>query len=213
VSSAAGGHERGQSTGTIIAATIGAVAVVIAAIIGGLIGGDVVNVSLGSGSATPAPAQTVTVTRTAPAPTSNTPVSDPTSASTAQPSEDVRVRRTTEGHKPLILSSSYFADLDSLNPAWDVAGSPVSDHDVSFTGSRFSARSNTDIAVAQGPKSYETCETATAYFDYYEADELSPNTHLCWRTSERRYAYVTVKKVTRSTIQLEVTVWDPPFEE
>jgi hypothetical protein len=73
-----------------------------------------------------------------------------------------------------------------------------------------------DFAIVSGPAKYETCESATAYKKRTDKDETEVGTALCVRTTGHRYAFVKIKKVIRrsqdSQIELDVTVWDPPFE-
>ena len=196
-----------QAIATIAAAVIAAIATIVVA----LIGGDVINVS--AGPAIQPPSSTTVPPSSSgppPAPTTTAPPPDPTPPAT--------VRRSTEDN-PLTLSTGYSADLDTMNRSWDVEyAATLSRFDIDLgTGVGVVTGSESDIAIVDGPALYETCADATGYVKRIPRDELRQGVTACVRTSEKRLASVTIKKVTPrdspNQIQLDVTVWDPPFEE
>jgi hypothetical protein len=195
-----------QAIATIVAAVIAATAAIVVA----LIKSDVIIVSAG-------PAIQPSSATTAP-PSSSGPPPTPTPTPTPEPTSAVTVRRSTADY-PLTLSGGYSADLDSMNSAWDVKyAATISRFDLSFNSVGLSGHSKSDLAVVSGPASYETCSNATAYSEGgVSRNEAKPGMKLCARTSEKRYAFITIKKLLPKDypkeIQLDVTVWNPPFEE
>ena len=109
------------------------------------------------------------------------------------------------------LSDRYEADLDSARPDWHVQETGGVDADISYNAGQLSA----EVAKVSGQPRYETCEIETGYTGLVEYGDLKPGTSVCIRTTERRYAFATVKKIDdeRGQIQLDVVVWDPPYEE
>jgi hypothetical protein len=100
-----------------------------------------------------------------------------------------------------------------MDSAWEVHYSDVDpDMDLAFDYGGLSGAG--DIAIVSGPAKYETCRDTTAYKQGLDEDELENGLKACVRTSEKRLAFVTIKKIIgdRNQIQLDVTVWDPPFE-
>jgi hypothetical protein len=159
-----------------------------------------------SGSATPKPFPTGTTS--------------PSASTGPQPSEEDpgAVRRST-GDRLITLSRGYSADLDSMNPNWDVGYAETeSRFDVSFSGGgagELHGDAKSDFAVVGGTPTVETCRSATGYINRLDSDEARVGVNLCMRTSERRFASIYIEKVigeNRDQIQLRVTVWDPPFE-
>ena len=191
------------------AAIVAAVTIAIATIVGALIGGDVINVSAG-GAVQPPPSSAALPSSSSPPPTPTTPTPDPSPA--------IKVLRST-GENPLTLTAGYSADLDTMDPAWDVEYSARNARlDINFSGSfGLISQSATDLALVDGPASYDTCLKATGYTKDSVEDQLQAGSTVCVRTSEKRYAFLTVKKLVPrdnpDKIQLDVTVWDPPFQE
>jgi hypothetical protein len=194
-----------------IAIIIGAVITAIATIIGALIGGDVITVSAG-----PAIQPTGTVSASPspePPPTTATPEPGPTSTGT--------VRRSTEKH-PMVLSDRYYADLDSMSPDWDVTNNGTDDFDIQlhayYQGASLWAAGNSELATVSDSVNYNTCLMETGYVAD-EVDPAKPGTGICIKTSEHRYAFITVEKLISDEpgnvekIKLTAVVWDPPFEE
>jgi hypothetical protein len=196
-----------QAVAAVIAAVIGAVSAIGVA----LIGSGVISVSAGPAiqNSTPSP--------TAPT-TSHSPL--PTDASTTQipSSTEPDVRRSTDSSKPLTLSQAYSADLDTTNPAWDVEYAGNEERfDIEYDHSSLTALSPSDLAIVSGSARYETCRDATGYTEEVDWRKIKPGLGVCVRTSEKRFAFLTVKKLVGDidnpeAIQLDVTVWDPPFE-
>jgi hypothetical protein len=140
----------------------------------------------------------------------------PTITPTPTPDTDgVTLRRSTEDN-PLVLTAGYAPDLDSKVGNWDVQeayqGQMVLRKDVHFTAAALSG----DLAVVSGSDNYETCQNATAYQPRVTKYELEPGMKLCVRTTEKRLAFVAIKKISGSgsskQIGLDVKVWDPPLE-
>jgi hypothetical protein len=152
-----------------------------------------------------------TVVTSSPAPTMPEP-SEPTSAPAPDPTPSINVRRST-GDKVLTLTADYSADLDSMPPGWGVKFEENDYKDIEVHHSNLVSE-NGDMAIVSGAPKYETCQDATAYQFEVEWRYVRPGLKVCVRTSENRYAFVTVKKFNKETddIQLDVVVWDPPFE-
>ena len=195
-----------QAVATIISALMGAIVVITVA----AVFRPIVNVFTGPPpSPTPtSPATPVPPPNPAPRPT---PAPDPTPTG-------VTVRRSS-GDNPLALSQSYSADLDSMNPGWDVKyAATLSRFDIGYAREGWlSARSSSDLAIVSDTASYDVCSTATSYRQSLDRNEVKEGINLCVRTSEKRYAFMTIKKLVGgdypTEIQLDVIVWNPPFEE
>jgi hypothetical protein len=163
----------------------------------------------------PVPSSTSPVPGPIPPPT---PVSIPSPTPTFPDPTGVTVRRSTGDH-PLALSESYSADLDSMNPGWDVKyAATMSRFDISYAREGWlHGRSSSDLAIVSATASYDVCSTATSYRPSLDIDEVKKGINMCVRTSEKRFAFMTIKKLVGgdhpNEIQLDVTVWDPPFEE
>jgi hypothetical protein len=187
-----------QAIAILVAGVIGGIAVIVAA----LIGGDVINVSVaGPSTSSSDPAAPTSSTGPAPPPTETSPPSEPTG---------VIVRRIT-GDKVLTLTAGYGADLDSMKSSWDVKTAENKHKDVAVYHGELTS-DNGDMAIVSGSAKYETCRDATAYQMIIE--KFDSGLKVCVRTSAHRYAFVTVKKFNKISdeIQLDVVVWDPPFE-
>jgi hypothetical protein len=146
---------------------------------------------------------------------SPTPSASPTASSptpTPDPTPSNEVRRST-GDNALTLSNAYEIDMDSMDRDWGVHYSDVSpDRDLAYDWGGLNGAG--DMAIVSGPVKYETCQDTTAYKQGIDEDELENGLKICVRTSEKRYAFVTIKKIVgdRDHLQLGVTVWDPKFE-
>jgi hypothetical protein len=195
----------------IVVAGIGAMAVVLAAVIPIVID----RASEPTPPLPPTPSSTSPVP--GPIPTTSATIPSQTSATeTPPPSEPtgVTVRRST-GKDLLTISDGYTADLDSRNPAWDVKyDRDYDNYDIELYHGGLSGN-DTDFAIVSGQPSYETCQNATAYAEEISRDDIEPSISACVRTTDKRYAFITFKKVVHDPdkIQLAVVVWDPPFEE
>lgn len=163
-----------------------------------------------------------------PAPTSTAPEPGPVpppspspaavSATPTPPEPTETVRRSTHDKPPLTLTTGYSADLDATTLSWDVQYSASNSRfDIRYSYGSINGVSAGDFAVVTGPAVYETCLTASGYARSIRRNEIQPGVTACARTSEKRYAFVTIKKLVPrdnpKQIQLDVTVWDPPFEE
>jgi hypothetical protein len=198
-----------QAVAAVIAAVIGATGAIVVA----LIGSGVINVSAGPAIQPPSATASPPSSSGPPPPaTTTTPAPDPTPT--------VTVRRSTKDKPPLTLTSDYDADLDSLEPAWGVNRDREDGYDIEFYSSGAGQLITNDfvgvdLAEVSGPPSFETCQTATNYKTELTANEAKKGVEVCVRTSEKRFAFVQIKKILgdREGIQMDVTVWDPPFEE
>jgi hypothetical protein len=187
---------------TIRGALIGAGATVTAAVIAfvGASQARALHVEFG-----PTPMQTVTV-MPSPGPTS----ADPT---TPSPSPDsTTVRRKTDPNTPLTLTDGYRADLDSRSPNWDVAYADTDTRfDITWSTGGGGGLSANDVALVDGPARPETCIAATAYSDGVPENDLKDGATVCVRTSDHRFAYLTVRPlspVDDSKVTLDVVVWE-----
>jgi hypothetical protein len=194
----------------IVVAGIGAVAVVLAAVIPA-----VIDRSSEPTPPIPAPISTAPVPVPEPTPSPYSGTASPTPSSQEPTPNGVSVRNTTKGRQLLTLPTGTSADLDSENRNWDAeyAGTE-SRFDIQFTQSgQLSAYYAAEVAIVSRPASYETCQDATAYKKYLTRSETREGNNLCFKTSEKRYAYVTIEKLAPREIQLSATAWDPAFEE
>jgi hypothetical protein len=187
-----------QAVAAVIAAVIGAMGAIVVA----LIGSGVISVSAG-------PAVQPPSTPTAPPPSSTGPAPTPTTATPEpEPTSTVAVRRST-GKNPITLTDQYAADLDSKDGGWAVANAAAnSDWDIEFEWGGLGAAE--DLAMVKGPVKYETCQNATGYRVTLDEKYVESGTRLCVRTSEDRFAFVTIKDVDSDPAQiaLDVTVWE-----
>jgi hypothetical protein len=194
-----------QAIAILVAGVIGGIAVIIAA----LIGGDVINVSV-PGPSTSSPAPTTPTTSTSPPPASETTTTPP------DPTPIPTVRRTGK----LVLSDGHPANLDSKAPDWDVLSEQSDDFDIRLSGyyggAALQAAGNSYIAQVSGSPNYDTCLKETGFVE--EIDPAKPDTKICVRTGDKRFAFVTVQKLFWDEgggvekIQLSVVVWEPQHE-
>ncbi|SDG82462.1 DUF1707 domain-containing protein [Pseudonocardia oroxyli] len=184
--------------------------VIVAALVVVVLVGTIAFVAGRGAEPTPAPGP---VTPTAqPAPTTTT---RPTTSAAATPTGQAlasggQVRRATNGQS-ITLTPGYRVDLDDLtSPNWLASNGCCGD--VYFdSGSRY-VTFNDDYAVMSGPADYAACTQATAYATgSVERGGLTPGKQFCVRTTEDRFAVVTVEGTTEQAFQFSVTVWDPRF--
>ena len=118
----------------------------------------------------------------------------------------------------MVLQADYTADLDT--EGWSIKRRD-NENDIEFwhgalIGNQYDNK--TYLAVVSGPRKYETCKEATNYAEEISKEETKKGVTVCVKTSESRFAYITIKKVVHNfyddpyKIQLALTVWDPPFE-
>jgi hypothetical protein len=168
-------------------------------------------------SCTPSPSPTTPASQPTPTPTPAPTGTTPTEA--PDPTPSFEVRRSTGKHS-LILSNEFWADLDSKNPAWDISQIVTDDHDIGisgyYQGTVFRSGSHSDIATVSGPSNYNTCLIETGYSE--EINPAKPGTKICVRTSDKRFAFITIEKLlfdqvgNVEKIQLAVVVWEPQHE-
>jgi hypothetical protein len=97
-----------------------------------------------------------------------------------------------------------------MNPAWDISQDRDYDNfDIELYHGVLSGN-HTDFAVVSGQPSYETCQNATAYAEEISRKDTDPGVSACVRTTDKRYAFITFKKVVRGPdkFQLAVVVWE-----
>jgi hypothetical protein len=105
-----------------------------------------------------------------------------------------------------------------MNHAWDVEYAGNEERfDIEYDHSALTALSPSDLAIVNGSARYDTCRDATGYTQEVDWRKIKPGLSVCVRTSEKRFAFLIVKKLVGDIdnpdqIQLDVTVWDPPFE-
>lgn len=119
------------------------------------------------------------------------------------------VRRRTSGAEAITLRPNYGVDLDdSTSPNWKV-GVGCCGRDVGFAYDTSRLYISNDYAVVTGPPQYATCSHETGYTNgALERGSLHAGETLCVRTSESRYAFVTVVGVSDQAFQFQATVWD-----
>jgi hypothetical protein len=128
------------------------------------------------------------------------------------------VRRST-GKNPLILTDDHYVDLDSKNPNWDVQQGFPEGLDIGMwgygvgDGAGLNVGKESESAVVSGPANYDTCSTATNYTG--DIQKAKPDKSICVRTSENRYAFITIEKVNLDekreyvdTVQFAAVVWE-----
>jgi hypothetical protein len=195
----------------VLEVLIGVISVIVAIVI------PIAIYQLSKPNPNPTPSSTspipVPPTTTTSAPTPSPTSTDSPSPSPTQPTPTPNpVRRSTDD-KALTLSAGYSTDLDSMPPGWGVKSEENEYKDIEVHQSDLVSE-NGDMAIVSGAPKYETCQDATAYQVEVEWRYVRPGLKVCVRTSENRYAFVTVEKfnVDSQQIQLDVVVWDPPFE-
>ena len=114
------------------------------------------------------------------------------------------------------MSDGHPANLDSMEPAWDVLSKQEDDFDIGvnayYKGAALRAAGQSYIASVSDSPDYDTCLKETGYTE--EIDPAKPGTTVCVRTGEERFAFVTVKKLLYDEvdnverIQLAVVVWE-----
>ena len=176
-----------------------------------------------SGRSDPLPPPWTAAGPTPPAVPPTSPVTAPTASATSVPATptdraalpgNVTVRRTSQPNA-ITLRPSYGVDLDdNTSPNWGVKSAPVG---AGYGGSDIGSDSYGDIvfigdyAVVTGAPEYATCATETAYTSGgIERGSLRPDENICLRTSEDRFALVTIISTSEQAIQFRATVWDPP---
>lgn len=122
------------------------------------------------------------------------------------------VRRTT-GAVAITLRPSYSLNLDDdTSPNWSVSAGCCGPNDIGLNSDASQVYISDDYAVETGSPGYATCAHETAYTDgAVERGSLKPGENLCVRTSEHRYALVTIVSASDQAIQFRAVVWDPPF--
>ena len=215
------GKAWGQPVRTPVLAAIGLVAVG-----AGLLGAVVDRALVGTSNApTPGVAQPAVTTPPATQPLAGptqTPASDPGGGSTATfpattPAEPT-IKRQTSQDNPLTLSSSYRADLDSDDPAWDVSSdSDDNIYDISYHGAGSNypliANGEAEVAIVEGAANYSTCRNATGYTAMIYHDDVRVGLRFCLKTTDERFAYIVVRDLPKDKkqITLDVAVWNPPL--
>ena len=177
----------------------------------------VVGVS-GSADTPPTPVPPPPTTRALPTVTTTTPTSRPTTPTTspvdgtaATLPAGVEVRRTTEA-EPITLRPSFGVDLDNITSEnWAVAaGGTGSGRDVAPNSNGDTLYFIGDYAVVTGAPEYATCARETGYTrGGIEIGSLQPDDNICVRTSENRYALVTIVTAAEQAIRFRAVVWDP----
>jgi len=170
-------------------------------------------------NATPSSTSTVPVTPpTTSAPTpSPTPTGSPSPSLTPKPTpaQTTEVWQTTIGKQSLILQADYTADLDTKG--WNVKRDRDNEYDIEFwhgmlIGNQYDNK--TYLAVVSGPRKYDTCKEATNYADEISKEEAKKGVTVCVKTSDERFAYITIKNVINGPygdpykIELAVVVWE-----
>lgn len=201
--------------------TIGWIA---AALVVAMVGGLVLGYKLfggedgvASGSAAPVSPTIAAGPTPPPAPTAptsaaiDTPAPGATGTEVAPlPPSAFTVRRTT-GADRIELAPGYAVDLDSQATDWEISrGSDGQDVEFSGGACCLNANNNTELApVSIVTPDVATCQKPLPFYSQIQLASLDVPAHFCVRTSEGRYAFLTVLAKT-PTLVLDVTVWDPP---
>ena len=193
---------------------LAAVAVVLA------LGGVLAFLVGGLGGSAPTPAQALPTLNAAPTaapvapPAASTTPSSAASDDSAAPTAGalpagVTERRTTDG-MAITLRPSYGVDLDDdTSPNWGVSrGSFV--RDVTLSGDASEVTIDSDYALMTGSPDYAACARETAYTSgSIERGTLQSGANLCVRTTDSRFALITIVSVSEQSLQFQATVWDP----
>ena len=119
------------------------------------------------------------------------------------------VRRET-GADRIRLTPNYSVDLDSLDPDWEIGRNSGQDVYLGSGADSLYTYNGTDLApVPTTTPDFATCQKPLPYGTRIKLESLQVPASYCVRTSERRYAFLTVLDVTGPVV-LDVTVWDPP---
>ncbi|GAA4562112.1 hypothetical protein GCM10023176_02240 [Micromonospora coerulea] len=112
----------------------------------------------------------------------------------------------------LLLSKGYYADLDSLCPDWNVTDLLGSRQDIGNDGTGLvrSLTAGTQIAVVESdaPATYAMCSANTDYVaEALRYADLRPGSRYCVLTDAGRRSLLTVKRVRRNAVQVQVRTW------
>lgn len=203
-----GGHPRRRSEQVRAAALTATATVVAAAITAGVaVLTNTVRVDVGSPESTP----TVTVTETKQARSSSKPTTEPTAddpVDDAEPAQD-SVLRSGEG---IQMVSDTSLDLDSDAPNWDARTFTHRGADLYLDPNRFIGGLDAPrlIVTTGKERSPATCNAQTALEGTIKWDDLRSGTTACVVTSERRWAWVEVRKYSPDPLKLtvDVVVWN-----
>lgn len=126
--------------------------------------------------------------------------------------DSTTVRRTT-GAVAITLRPSYSLDLDdNTSPNWSVGAGCCGPNDIGLNSDASQVYISDDYAVETGFPGYATCAQETGYTNgALERGSLKSGENLCVRTSEHRYALVTIVSASDQAVQFRAVVWDPPF--
>lgn len=137
----------------------------------------------------------------------------------------VTVRRQT-GNVPIKLKVGYGVDLDdNVSPNWSAKFGPAGSSagygsDIVYEGTTGLGADglefNQDAALENGSVGYATCAEETGYFSDSISvgdleNDLRAGKKICVRTSQNRYALITLVSVSTSQLVVSATVWDPQF--
>ncbi|MFI8093932.1 hypothetical protein ACIF9R_37450 [Streptomyces sp. NPDC086080] len=186
------------ATATIIAAAITAGVAILT---------DTVRVDVGA----PEPTPTVTVTETKQTRSSSEPTTEPT---TGDPVDDVvpaqdSVLRSGEG---IDMVADISLDLDSDAPNWDARTFTHKGADLYLDPNGFGGGLDAPrlIVTTGKERSPTTCYAQTALVGTIEWDDLRSGVTACVVTTERRWAWVEVRKYAPDPLKLtvDVVVWN-----
>ncbi|WP_334607832.1 hypothetical protein [Micromonospora sp. CPCC 205546] len=154
--------------------------------------------------AIPTPTRSATPTG---GPTDPTDAPDPSTSASPTSGGVKSPSRTGEG---VTLSLSYSLDLDSTAPNWNVQYGYSSGQGVDVHLSRGSppVRTPGDVVVIDGTPSESACETSVTRQNEILSEQLRTGQSFCVRTTERRWAWLTVKRYEPGkTLTFDVIVW------
>jgi hypothetical protein len=165
-----------------------------------------------------APVPAVTVTTTATATVTAMPSGEPTSAhGPAEPeAADGATPKIRNTGDIVLIEDESAADLDSLAKNWRAPEGLSGTHEIqiSYEGGIRVSESGEGFAVVPGPRSYSTCQSATAYESELTYESLLRLPSLCTITGENRHAWLKVVKVQtideKVRVAMKITVWSKP---
>lgn len=141
--------------------------------------------------------------------TTTRPTAEPSTPTTQSGSVAVRRRSDT----PVTLTRSYAADLDSMAPNWNVGRSNSFEsqdliYDETVQGDDDGYINGTEAAPVSEPVDFATCAAATGYAT---RQRISAGDRFCLRTSDKRFAYLTIRGAGQGEAVFDIVVWDPPY--
>ncbi|WP_233166716.1 hypothetical protein, partial [Micromonospora sp. Rc5] len=110
----------------------------------------------------------------------------------------------------VVLRQTYTLDLDSSAPNWDVENASIYESgDIYFGTTSATLQTTGDVVLLKGEPNWTTCEESTDRQDkVVRRDQVKIGLSICVRTTEDKWAWLTVKSYEPSTkVTFDITVW------